>query len=532
MLLALIAPLLAVFWRGLAESAAGVGIWQELLDLLGRQSVRASIRFSLGQAAVSAALSVLIALPGGYLLSHISFPGRRAIQGITLLPFVLPSLVIVLAVISMYGRSGLLNTLLGSSASTIYSPFGIILAHVLFNISVALRMLADGWQAVDEQLCEASSSLGESFFRRLWRLDIPLLMPAILSSFTVIFLYCLMSFGIVLVFGGLQYSTMEVRIYQEMFQQLNLPGASLLAFLQLAIAGCCVLLLQFGIPHRVRRKGGRLQLRSWRSRRRLTRWLTAFYWAAVGMIFFSPLATLIIRAFRPGGELSLAAFAALLGDGRLGRRNLFAIIQSTLPEVLATSIGIALLSSLLAVSSAWLLARIVRGQRIPWLDSLLMLPLAISGVTLSLGLRLLLDGILPPLLVIALSQAIMSFPLAFRILRTSMDNYRSNYIEAAQSVGAGRFFRLWSLDVPLLAQGLTHAFAMALALGLANFSAVMTIGQGRIVTVPVAIYRLIGFQSFDAALALAVLYMGALLLVFLLAERTAVGRETDREGIT
>ncbi|MFW6362678.1 MAG: ABC transporter permease [Spirochaeta sp.] len=531
-LLLILPPVLTVLGAGFLESLRGTpgdaaaGLLRQL-RLLQRPAIISSAWFSVYQAAISAVASVILALPGAYLLAHLRFPGKRIVQSLTLLPFVLPSLIVVLAIISMYGRVGLLNQVFNTNISLVYSPFGIIMAHVLFNISVALRMISSGWRTVDTGLREVSRSLGETTRHRLLHLDLPMLMPSIISSLTVIFLYCFVSFGIVLIFGGVRYSTLEVRIYQEMFQNLNLGGAAVLALFQIGIAGVIVFLLQRVLGHRARRRSGGFFARPWAQVSRPGRLLCSGYWLVIGLIFFSPLVTLIIRAFRPGGEWSISAFRALLGEGRIGDRDLHEVMQATMPQLAATSLGLAILSGLLCTILAYAAARVLRGRRIPYLDTLLMLPLAISSVTLSLGMRLLWSGILPPIPVIAITQAIMAFPMVFRILRAALDDFPLSYTEAAQSVGGGIWFRLYTLDIPVLHRGLLNGFVLAFALGLADFTGVLTIGRGQIVTFPVALYRLIGFQSYDAALALGVLYILVVLAAFWAIDTTSYAREQE-----
>ncbi|AFG38636.1 ABC-type Fe3+ transport system, permease component [Spirochaeta africana DSM 8902] len=531
-LLLLVPPVAAVLGAGFGDllpglAAEGWSALQPVLQLLQRPAIRGSVRFSLLQAGLSAVISVVLALPGAYLLAHLRFPGKRLVQSLTLLPFVLPSLIVVLAIISMYGRAGFLSRLFQTDLSLVYSPFGIILAHVLFNISVALRMISAGWLAVDSRLCDVSRSLGEPVWLRLLRLDLRLLLPSIVSALTVIFLYCFVSFGVVLIFGGVRWTTLEVRIYQEMFQNLNPGGAGILALLQIGIAASVVFLLQRTVGHRARRRGGRFHVRPWSTVGRIGRVLTMGYWLLIGLVFFSPLITLVVRAFRPGGRWSVAAFRALLGGGRIGDRDLYEVMRTTLVQLIGTSLGLAALSALLCTAAAYLAARALRGRRLPYLDTLMMLPLAISSVTLSLGMRMLWIEVLPPVVIIAITQAIMAFPMVFRVLRTALDDFPVAYTEAAQSVGGGVWFRLRTLDIPVLHRGILNAYVLAFALGLADFTGVLTIGRGQVVTFPVALYRLIGFQSFDAALALGVLYIAIVLTAFWIIDATSYAREQE-----
>ncbi len=528
-LLLLVPPILTVLGAGALER--GIGGWLvEAQRLLNRPGTWRSLRFSVLQAAISALLSILIALPGAYFLSHLRFPGKRVVQSVTLLPFVLPSLIVILAVISFYGRSGALNQLFGTQFAFVYSAGGIVLAHVLFNISIAIRMISTAWLQIDKRLLEVSLSLGEDTPGRLRRLHLPLLLPAMLNAATVIFLYCFVSFGIVLVFGGVRFATLEVRIYQEMFMNLNISGAGVLAGMQLLVCAGAVFAAHrlAAIRTAASTRGRQFAVWAWSEASVYVRALCRVYWLTVGTFLFAPLASIMVRAFRHAGAWSTAAFQSLI-TGTVGTRNVHEIIRAEFGELIATSLSIATLCAFVTTAVAFIAARLLRGRRLPWLDTLTMLPLAVSGVTFSLGLRLLWFGALPTIVLILLAQGIMAFPLVFRSLRSSFDGLPSRYSETAKSLGAGTMFRIRTLEVPVLWRGVLNAFAFAFALSLADFTAVFTLGRGAIVTFPVAMYRLIGFQSFDVALALGVWYIVVVAVAFILIDMTSYARE--REGL-
>ncbi len=525
----LLPPVLSVLGAGVLDH--GLLEWAgRVRTTLLRPSTFRSLRFSAGQAAVSALVSLLLALPGAFFLAKVRFPGKRLVQSLTLLPFVLPSLIVILAVISFYGRSGVLGVLLqrgfGLDLTMVYSPVGIIIAHVMFNISVALRIVSTGMLAIDDRYREVSLSLGESRMARIRYLYLPLLLPSLLAAGTIIFLYCFISFGIVLIFGGVRYATLEVRIYQEMFTHLNLTAAGVLALLQIVVCGTAVYLLQRVSNRRraVTKAGRRFRAYAWSEVSAALRLTCLLYWLVILLFLFAPLLAIAVRSFRPGGEWSLLSYRALF-VGHIGDRNIAEIIRAGFPEVVLTSLQIALVSAALSTAGAYAAARVLRGKQVAYLDTLFTLPLAVSSVTFSLGMRLLWFGTFSPLTLVVLTQSIMSFPLVFRGIRSTMETLPIRYSESAESLGAGLVRRLFTLEIPLLWRGVVNSYIFAFSLSLADFSAVLTIGRGEIVTFPIAMYRLIGFQSFDVALALGVCYILVTLLAFLALDATSYARE-------
>jgi thiamine transport system permease protein len=107
-------------------------------------------------------------------------------------------------------------------------------------------------------------------------------------------------------------------------------------------------------------------------------------------------------------------------------------------------------------------------------------------------------------------------------VRTCIETLQTGYVEAAQSLGAGWFRVLKDVKFPILKRGLLNAYAYSLAIPFADLTAVLSIGRGDVATFPVAIYRLIGFRSFDLALALGVIYIVICFLLFLWIDATSL----------
>jgi thiamine transport system permease protein len=141
-----------------------------------------TLQFSSLQAFLSASLSVLIAIPGAFALSRYKFPLRRFIQSLSLVSFVLPSIVVIICMISFYGKSGVLNSVLGTDVKLIYSFAGIIVAHLFYNYALALRIIGDGWSRIGDEYRNISWSLGSGKFLTGVRVTLPLLLPSILSA--------------------------------------------------------------------------------------------------------------------------------------------------------------------------------------------------------------------------------------------------------------------------------------------------------------------------------------------------------------
>ncbi|MDP3176856.1 MAG: hypothetical protein Q8M76_03060, partial [Spirochaetaceae bacterium] len=86
------------------------------LEILSRPRSLRAIGFTLAQAAASTVAALAIGLPGAALVARYRFPGRKALKALSVLPFCLPSILVVLSFVLFYGRSGYLNRILMGAA--------------------------------------------------------------------------------------------------------------------------------------------------------------------------------------------------------------------------------------------------------------------------------------------------------------------------------------------------------------------------------------------------------------------------------
>jgi thiamine transport system permease protein len=522
----LVVPVVTVFVRafsGLGPGGVLAAVWQTLTA----PQTGTIIGFTVGQALVSALAGTLLALPVAYMISHYRFRGRRFLFSLSLVPFVLPSIIVVVCMISFYGQSGLINTVLGTDFNLVYNFRGIVLAHVFYNFSLATRVVATSWQSIDKRFRETAESLGDEKRGIFFRVTLPLLAPALITGFVLIFIYTFLSFGIILVFGGIRYATLEVAIYQEMFINLDLSAAAVYALVQLLFS-FLFLRLSSSSLHAARGSapGSEETLPPLATARPTARWSMRVYSVLIVLFVLGPILTMFARAFNSlSGSLSLENFRELLFPAA-GERNVQSVLRSSVPGVILRSLGIAAASGTLTMIVASGLAVALRGKRATIWESLLQLPIGISLVTVSLGLRLFWSGIVPPLLLIVVGQFFVAFPLVFRILRSGVEELPESQIQAAAILGASRWRTFREIEFPLLKRTFLNGYAYALALPFADLTVVLAAGQGRIATFPVAIYRLIGFRSFDLALALSVIYILLCLALFAVIDATSFSRST------
>ncbi len=241
LLLSFYIPVAVILIKGLQN---GRGQWslEGLREMIVNPYYRRIFLFTFSQALLSTLLSLAAALPGSWLLSHLDFPGKRILKALTTIPFILPSILVVLGFILFWGQQGVVNkTLMALSGkdkpllNLLYSFKAILLAHVFYNFPIALRLIASWWKGLGEKQQQAARLMGAGRFRIFRTITLPALMPGIISAGSLIFLYCFMSFAVVLVLGGgPRYSTLEVEVYRLIKYSLDFVRGGALALIETA----------------------------------------------------------------------------------------------------------------------------------------------------------------------------------------------------------------------------------------------------------------------------------------------------------
>ncbi len=511
------AAFLLVFFGWPVATLLGHGAGRRSLQVLSQPEIWRVVGFTVGQALLSTLLTLLVGLPGAYVLHRYAFPGRRLLLAVATVPFVLPTVVVGLAFRALL------------PAAWVGTLGAILLAHVFFNYAVVVRVVGGLWAHLDPRFEQAARSLGASPWQAFRTVTWPLLRPAVAAAAALVFLFTFTSFGVVLVLGGPGTVTLEVEIYRRTAQLLDLSGAAGLAVLQLA--GLAAVL---GVSARLQARlavvqplrvsdGGTLR----RPDRFAERALLAGVLVSVAGLLLAPMTALVLRSVRVRGAFGLDWWRAL-GTVDAGTTRFASPLAS-----LRVSLGYAVVATFIAVAVGGLAACAVayarRGGRT--LDAALMLPLGTSAVTVGFGLLLAFGR--PPLdlrgtwIVVPLAHALVAVPLVLRTVLPVARSVDPRLRQVASTLGATPL-RAWaSVDLPVLARAFGVGAGFAFAVSLGEFGATAFLARSDAPTLPVQVVRLLGRpgeQSYGAAMALATLLMAVTAVAMLVTERLRAGR--------
>ena len=461
-----IGPVAAVLWRGGGVAALSASDWDALW-------------FTVWQAGLSALLSVGLAIPVARALARRRFPGRGLLISVMGAPFILPVIVAILGLLAVFGGNGWLNSLLAPFGVRldIYGVHGVILAHVFFNLPLAVRMILQGWLSIPAERFRLAASLNAPVGRVLER---PMLWRVCPGAFAVIFVICTGSFAVALTLGGgPRATTVELAIYQAFKFDFDLSRAATLAAVQLAlglVAGLVALRLSraegfgAGLDRVVLRWDGKM-------------WVDALWIGLVAAFLLAPLAA-VVAAGLPG-------FMAP-------------------PDVVWQAAGRSLVLALGATFLTLLLALPLASRAG---EAAALLGISVSGLVLGTGLFLILRPYVRPgdvaLPVTMMVNALMALPFAVRILRPEIASARADYGRLAAALGLGRMAQWRIVYLPRVKRPLGFAAGLTAALSMGDLGVITLFADGDTATLPLQIYRLMGAYRMEAAQA------GALLLLML-----------------
>ncbi|MEO9525501.1 thiamine/thiamine pyrophosphate ABC transporter permease [Marinobacter alexandrii] len=503
----------------LAVCGAGALFWQapalDIGDLWASRYLRSVVLFTLWQAFLSVSLSVLLALPIARALDrHRNFVGRGLLLRLMELSLVVPTIVAVSGLVSMYGRQGWLTVAIQEwlpfLSWNLYGLNGIVLTHVFFNAPLAARILLQALESAPSTQRRIASQLGLGSLW-LWRsLEWPSIRPVLPGIVALVFTLCFTSFAIVMTLGGgPATSTIEVAIYQALRFEFDAGRAALLALIQLLICGTLWwLVLRKGlntalVPDR------QLVISHTRPDAKGVRKLLDSVLLAAFVLFLTlPLLAVLARGL-PG----LAD--AMMPSG-------FANQGLQLLKATALSLGIALPAGVVSVVTSLLILGAKPGSANTPISRLLetsaYLPLIIPPLVLATGLFLLLRpklGIASEgLALVALINAMMALPFVMQLLRGPLRNLDPASTRLADQLGIRGWYRWRWLHWPRLRRPLALGLAYGTGLSLGDFGVIALFGSPSAPTLPVLLYQQLGSYQINAAAGTGLWLMVVLLALF------------------
>ena len=424
-----------------------------------------------------ALLSAVIGTGTAWLVERTTLPGRRIWRAVLTTPLAVP------AFVASYAWSSFTSVVQGFGGALLITTLALFpLVHL--PVSAALR-------GSDAALLESARSLGLGPWQVFRRVVLPQLRPALLGGTLLVAVRLLAEFG---AFEMLRYQTFTTAIYDQFQVSFDGPGTDLLS---LVLVLCCVALLT--AEARLR---GRARV------------------ASTGSGAVRPAAP--HRLGRPAAAAALLALTALLGAavgvplvtlvGWLIRGSSTAFPVGDLAGALWRTVELGLLTGLfttvIALPVALLAAR--HGGRLGWaLERFTYLSHALPGIAIALALVFATthyaDGLYQTLPVLIAAYAVKFLPRAQTAVRAALAQSPEGLTEAARATGSRPLGALLRVTLPLIAPGLTAAFAMLFLSATTELTATLLLAPIGVQTLATQVWQNVSSFAYGAAAPYAVL---------------------------
>lgn len=209
------------------------GHWWRALN---SREIRYSAGLSLATCTATALLSLLLAVPVGYLLARGRFPGKAILDATLDIPIVLPPMVVGLCLLILF------QTALGRAIERVvpftYTVAGVVLAQFVIGAAFAVRIMRGTFDHLSSRPEDVAMTLGCSRGQAVWLVTLPAARRGMFAAASVAWARSLGEFGPILVFAGATRMKTEVlptTVWLELSVG-NLEAAVAVSLLMVALA--------------------------------------------------------------------------------------------------------------------------------------------------------------------------------------------------------------------------------------------------------------------------------------------------------
>ena len=485
-------------------------------------------------AAGVALLSALIGLPLGVMRGLFNLPVPRLWDLIFLIPFLTPPYIAALSWMLVLQTNGYLDQLTGIDLNNLlFSRSGIVLVMTLNIFPVVYFAVSRSLLASGQRLALVARVHGATAWRAFWHITLPMVAPALAAGMLLAFTLAIEEYGVPAALGSRSgVVMMTVGIEKKLADwPIDLPGASLLSMVLIIIA-----------------------LTGWWLQRRLvgdkevtsvTGKPTENMGATLGIAAVPVVMVMALTGFLavglPGLSMAVTGVMSTLSGGlawnNVTPQHYLALFSqqgdalSALGTSLSLALGASLITGILGLLISWLVVvRQIKGRSV--LDALSLLPAALPGIVVGVGLILLWNRTFWPVspyntwAILLLSYCCLLMPWPVRYITSALRQLGGNLEPAARVHGASALQALRFIVMPLVFPAMLAAMLMVFAIASRELVTSLLLSPAGTQTVAVFIWRQFEQGSVGQGMAMATLTLltGLLLMLTALAIMQRKGR--------
>jgi iron(III) transport system permease protein len=430
-------------------------------------------------------VGTMIGLVSAFAQVFLVFPGKKLLHWLTLLPLISPPFAAATAVITLFGRRGIVSYHLFGLELDIYGLGGLVLVVSMTFAPLAYMNIRGMLENLDPSLFEAAAALGASEVRTIIRVMLPMILPSLLTSFLILFVEGIADLANPLVLGG-SFRVLASQIYFAIAGSGDIAAAAGIAIVLLVPALLVFVIQKYWAGKKsvvtvTGKPTGRI-----RPMRSLAVRIPVLTVVALWML-------LVVLVF---GTILVGGFTGILGVNNSFTLDHYEFVWRLGSDAMRTTLVMTLIAApiaaALAVCIAWLVVRhFQRFGRI--LDFVGMLGSAIPGTVLGLGFALAYSQptwlfgqqILPALagglaagagsVAIVMIFIARGIPTGQQASISSLKQINPQVDEAAISLGANQFTTFVKISIPLISPAIITAVTYAITKSMTTITAIIFI---------------------------------------------------------
>lgn len=470
-----------------------------------------------------AIVATMIGYVFAFAVTRTEMPGKRFFHIMAMLPILSPPFVISLAMILLFGRSGVITkTLLHIQNNNVYGFGSLLVVQTLALFPLAYLNLKGVLESIDGSVEDASRSLGGSRLKVFTSVTLPLSMPGILSAVLIVFAKSISDFGNPQVLAG-DYSVLSVDAYMQITGMYDLKTGAFMALSILLPAMLAFFIQKFWLARKsfVTITGKPVgNIRKIDEKRIITPLFILCLVITVSILLFYGMVVWISFIKTWGVDMSLS----LKNYEFVFKRGLNAMKDTLTLALIATPI-----TAILGIMISYLLVRKkFYGRKLMEIAS--MIPFAVPGIALGIGYILAFNT--RPMLLTG-TAAIIIAALTFRTLSIGVEA-GSNSLravdpsieEASAILGANNLTTFVRISLPMMRSALFAGLLNAFVRSMTSVSAVIFLVSVNWNLLTVSIMSEIESSRLGVASAYCVVLM-ALVLVALLVLELVVNKKEN-----
>lgn len=454
---------------------------------------------SLGNSALLAVatttVATIIALPLALLAAQYKFPGKTFFNAAVLVPMILPPFVGAIGVRAILGREGAFNALFGTHFDILGSAkvWGVVGVQALSLYPIIFLNTTAALANLDPALDEAAENLGAGWWRRFFKITLPLVRPGIFAGATIVFIWAFTELGTPLMFDFYNVTSVQIFYGLKQVETSAEPYALTLVLLATAVVMYVLGKYFFGraghaMYAKASRAGGEIELKG------IAGWAASGAFLLVFLLAILPHVGVVLTSFTVPGQwynsvLPTAWTTNHYQEALTARDSFGAIVNS-----LKLSTAAMLISMVAGVVIAYLIVRTtIKGRAL--LDALCMLPLAVPGLVMAFGyvamslrwpfgkegplgdfVSVLAANPNPVPLLIA-AYAIRRLPYIVRSTVAGLEQTSGELEEAAMNLGASRLTAVRRVIIPLIMANLIAGGMLVFSFSMLEVSDSMLLAQ-------------------------------------------------------